>query len=143
MTDSHITVGLHNVCVNIANIFPLDPISKIHVGIILKCQKLSPLSSLRSSFHHAAKAFGGFSKSQMALVVVAAAFPAAASRDMSVLRHVTLISFLSLAFMASLVVSWWPEKRPRVPVDYVDCLVEEQSLLLGGFKYLSCLDMFR
>ena len=43
----------------------------------------------------------------MALVVVAAAFPAAASRDMSVLRHVTLISFLSLAFMASLVVSWW------------------------------------
>lgn len=50
-------------------------------------------------------AFGGFSKSQMALVVVAAAFPAAASRDMSVLRHVTLISFLSLAFMASLVVT--------------------------------------
>jgi hypothetical protein len=76
----------------------------------------------------------------MALVVVAAAFPAAASRDMSVLRHVTLISFLSLAFMASLVVSWWPEKRRRVPVY---CLVEEQSLLLGGFKYLSCLDMFR
>ena len=41
------------------------------------------------------KAFGGFSKSQMAVVVVAAAFPAAASQDMSVLRHVTLISFLS------------------------------------------------
>ena len=52
------------------------------------------------------KAFGGFSKSQMAVVVVAAAFPAAASQDMSVLRHVTLISFLSLAFMASLVVPW-------------------------------------
>ena len=49
--------------------------------------------------------FGGLSKAQMALVVVAAAFPAAASRDMSVLRHVTIISFLSLAFMASLVVS--------------------------------------
>lgn len=42
----------------------------------------------------------------MAVVVVAAAFPAAASQDMSVLRHVTLISFLSLAFMASLVVPW-------------------------------------
>lgn len=64
-----------------------------------------PTRWLDGRLPHFAEAFRGFSKGQMALVVVAAAFPAAASRDMSVLQHVTLISFLSLAFMASLVAS--------------------------------------
>ncbi|CAK9025474.1 unnamed protein product [Durusdinium trenchii] len=50
-------------------------------------------------------AFGRLSKTQMAFVIIFAAFPAAASKDMSVLRHVTVVSFFSLAFMASLVVS--------------------------------------
>ncbi|CAE7732381.1 RPA190 [Symbiodinium microadriaticum] len=49
--------------------------------------------------------FGGFSKPQMAVIVVCLAFPASACRDLSVLRHVTMISFFSLAFMATLVVS--------------------------------------
>eukprot|EP00913_Durusdinium_trenchii_P024597 g23089.t2 len=44
-------------------------------------------------------AFGRLSKTQMAFVIIFAAFPAAASKDMSV------VSFFSLAFMASLVVS--------------------------------------
>ena len=49
--------------------------------------------------------FGGFSKPRMAMIVVCMAFPASASRDLSVLRHVTMVSFFSLAFMATLVVS--------------------------------------
>ena len=74
----------------------------------------------------------------MAVVVVAAAFPAAASRDMSVLRHVTLISFLSLAFMASLVVAW-PEKRRRLQIY---CWVEERGKVYCFVVSNICSDIF-
>eukprot|EP00441_Pelagodinium_beii_P015551 CAMPEP_0197664714 /NCGR_PEP_ID=MMETSP1338-20131121/58802_1 /TAXON_ID=43686 ORGANISM="Pelagodinium beii, Strain RCC1491" /NCGR_SAMPLE_ID=MMETSP1338 /ASSEMBLY_ACC=CAM_ASM_000754 /LENGTH=588 /DNA_ID=CAMNT_0043243409 /DNA_START=122 /DNA_END=1884 /DNA_ORIENTATION=- len=47
----------------------------------------------------------GFSQAQLTGIVVCLAFPAAVSRDLSALRHVTVVSLISLLFVACLIVA--------------------------------------